>query len=738
MTTNSFGINTRSSPQLRWLVDMLQFMSIDAVSVPKEYREQVIQTKRLLSADTSGLVNTILDFGISAALVDYTLEVNDDTLKTVLEEWFENINSDLRGRIPTGITALAQEYFKERWKGSSHLVLMTKWKNVDGWDLPTSMWFLDGEDIVVRHTSNDGINRIGDEQYRLLINPQKKKSIPIATTKDELFFVQKPFEQWSTLLPTPFLIRRGVFRNMKFYDILTGKGEHVVQKAVEYMMIMKKGTEKLAATGDDKFIYSHDDLNAVKEDFSRFLAERRTAPAIRTPSYITGFDTEMEHLIPEYERVLKPSLYMAVERRLLAGLGMIDILESTGSTRKESLLNPKPLKHEVECGIKDFAQLLTDVLKTVIERNRGRHPKKMALKTVVRTSPTTAFLGDKVKQLIRSSYDRGLISKQTTVELVPEVKYEVEVSRREQETGRGEDETMFPPIIQNQEGVSDDDVPDDRKPNTPDAKNFNQAICEHCGEDLDPTDLEEAFELDETFNCPSCEGVVDIEAKTHGKPVDPRNRKKKSPYQTGSDTPKDYEEAAWKTNADLPKGVKVLLSVAQTIWRKTANNALKTNDEQTASRIAWSAVKKSYKKVKGKWVKREFGAIKYASEGELPQEVLSSLSAELLPVYLQVFNDEFVKHDNENLAYKITWAVIEKLATKDQDGVWHRKADKVLKAMITKEQLTTGNDDVVSQSTQKYILEILKQSTELELSQKKLKLLDRLLKTKDEDENIQG
>lgn len=59
----------------------------------------------------------------------------------------------------------------------------------------------------------------------------------------------------------------------------------------------------------------------------------------------------------------------------------------------------------------------------------------------------------------------------------------------------------------------------------------------------------------------------------------------------------------YKNNSDLPDNVKsVLPSKAQTIFRKAFNSAYDKYGEKRARRIAWSAVKKSYKKVKDKWV----------------------------------------------------------------------------------------------------------------------------------------
>ena len=72
----------------------------------------------------------------------------------------------------------------------------------------------------------------------------------------------------------------------------------------------------------------------------------------------------------------------------------------------------------------------------------------------------------------------------------------------------------------------------------------------------------------------------------------------------------------YKTNKELPEKIrKNIPQGAQTIFRKVYNNAHKQYKEpgkrrgkisrtEVANKVAWHAVKKSYKKVKDKWIKR--------------------------------------------------------------------------------------------------------------------------------------
>ncbi|OGB85903.1 cation transporter [candidate division TM6 bacterium RIFCSPHIGHO2_12_FULL_38_8] len=63
----------------------------------------------------------------------------------------------------------------------------------------------------------------------------------------------------------------------------------------------------------------------------------------------------------------------------------------------------------------------------------------------------------------------------------------------------------------------------------------------------------------------------------------------------------------YQANQDLPKSITDHLPEhAQTIFRKTFNSAHEQyNNEETAFRVAWAAVKKEYEKnAQGIWVKK--------------------------------------------------------------------------------------------------------------------------------------
>lgn len=477
MADKTQDFRKKMNPALTWLWDMMSFYVSDEITIPDDFETQVSSIKKVLQSDTSGIINSMLDFAITSATVDYTIETDNVNFTKLIEDWFKQVNISLLGKIQTGIKPLAKEYFRERWKNSSLLALRTVWDNVTiegtNFYLPVKMWFVDGENIIIKDDSETRI--IGTEKYYIKIDERHKKLIP--SEKNEYLFVQKPFDSWSSLYPTPFLIQRGLYKNLKLFDLLSKKGEKFIAKALEYLLMLRKGSERLALEGGADYTYSEDDLKKVKEDFGTMINNNKTL--VGTPTYVTNFDTMLEHISPEYQKVMNAEAYSVIEKRILAGLGLIEIVEGIASTRREGILNPKPFISEVENGITDFVALLTDVTALIKQKNQERHPKYFGEKIQLHYTPIKAFISDAVRDHLRSCYDRGVISKQTYSEVVGQVDFDIEVTRRKAEKTEKINEILYPPVINNIENkpnIEDfttktkDNIPTDKK--GPEAKNY--------------------------------------------------------------------------------------------------------------------------------------------------------------------------------------------------------------------------------------------------------------------------
>jgi cation transport regulator len=555
----------RMNPLLSWLVDMLSFAVNEEIKIPTNFYNQVANIKKVLISDVSGFVNTMLDFSINAAIVDYMIETSNQELNSIIEYWLKNINIHLLGKVPIGVKSLSKEYYRERWKNSSLIVLRSIWEDVDingtTFYLPIKMWFVEGLNIKIENEDKD-TRIIGTEKYLLKITDKITKELPVA--KNEKIFIQKPFNSWTDLYPTPFLIQRGIWKNLMVYDSINKRGEIIVGKALEYLLMLKKGSEQLAMKGDPDFVYSPEEMKEIKANFKKMIKDSKNEAG--TPTYVTNFDTQLEHIIPEYAKILSSALYENVEKRLLAGLGLIDIVEGTGgSSRRESILNPKPFITEVENGVNDFITLLSDVITTIKIENSKKHPKYMNEDITLHHPPIKQFITDSLRDHFRSAYDRGLLSKRTYTEVIGDFDIDIEIKRRNFETEEGLEKTMYPPIITNQEDrgldtiKNKDVIPPDKL--GPEAKNYKSSFSIQEIEPYDGTETEFVEALQE-FS-------------------------------------KIYEEAPYQTNKDLPTSVKKYSKEAQNVFREAFNNALKYyKDEIKAFKVAWKILKQIINKEK--------------------------------------------------------------------------------------------------------------------------------------------
>jgi len=557
---------------VRAMAELLFNYSTGTITVPDKYRDKVIEVKNLLKSDTSGIVNSLIDFAITCAQVDYSVETDNANLTELFNDWLTNINAELRGSIPTGINALAKEYFRERWKGSSFLLLRSVWEKKDGFIFPTKLWFVNGEDIIIDDKSIEGAS-LGNEKYFLKLNKNDQLALP--HSKSEKIFVQKPYESWGTTYPTPFIIRRGIYKNLKMLDAMTTKSEYVITKALEYLLLLKKGTEKLAETGNPDYAYSADDLKKIKDKLEQTISEKQYSSGV--PTYASQFDTEITHLIPEYEKALKQELYSPMERRLLAGLGLIDVLQGVSSTRRESTLNPRPFITEVESGIMDFKSILNDILVTIIDLNKSAHPKYVGSIRKIHNTPISQFVTDDMRVHFRSMYDKGVISKQTYMEVVGDCDLLVEYNRRKAENDKEIVDVFYPPVIVNEE--------------------------QYLNADKAPVD------------------------KNGNKIPDDKKGTEKKNYKAFI--------AVYNNLVDLPEEVKNSLSVsAQKLWMKIYNeNASEGND--FSSKVAWGVIKKLYKKTDNSWVLKSY--VK-SSTGrfELSEDMMDSSELDLELKRLQI------------------------------------------------------------------------------------------------------
>lgn len=519
------------------------------IVVPGDYHSQVDAVKQMQQDDVSGLVDSLTDFYVNSASVDYRVETGNENLNEILDKWLKEINIEYNGKIPIGIGALAEEYFKERWKYSSFPVLkIAGWRNVGDLVVPSKLFFVDGQSIYAKDKDDDS-ETVSLINYDYFIS--KKMDDKSKLDKGAIF--SKPFARWFDKYPIPFLIKRGIYHNYRVMQSLKNNESQILDQVIPYLLLIKKNSPELFQQGVS---YSNEQLQAVIEqvqELVKAVQNNGDLGKIKSPIRATQFDEEWKHIIPDLKTIFDPILFEEAERNILAGLGFIDVVEGISSSRRESILNPKACIEEIKKGVKDFKQHFLSMLVYKIKEKNESHSKFMNEEFYVTSSPVRTFMTNDFKQLVRVLYDRGRISSQTAVELIAEVDFKTEVYRREREEKNDISRKLYPPVIRNDEdkGI---DLPD---------------------------------------------GEIDDEEI----PEDKKGIEKENYNNAGKD--KDLVTAPY-TLEEYPTQLKNLPSGARAIWIRTFNAIFKdTGNEDQARRGAWHGVKLKYKKQGKKWVRKK-------------------------------------------------------------------------------------------------------------------------------------
>lgn len=547
-----------------FLLSNLFNLTMGKIYVPTDFHSRCSVIEEMLESDCTGLTNTLTDFSVNSAAVNYQIRTNNEEFNKTLTKWLDTINIDYDGQIPIGIREVAKMYFQERWKYSSFPVLkLVDWTKINGIQLPTKMFFVKGGSINAqpKDTKSKSIKLINYDYTLGSDNEPLNKGV----------IFSRPYGRVWDKYPTPYLIQRGVYHNYKLIQLLKSRQADILNQVIPALLKIRMGSE---AKELNLQTYDEVQLKQVSDQMEKLMQKMNNLEAgdklNKGAIDAANWDKQLEYLIPDISSIFNKELFVVAERSVLSGLGFVDVVSAISDSRKESILSPKVFIQEVKTGVEDFKQILKQIMYRVIKENKNSHKKYLNQNTefFITNTPISIFQSDKFKDVMRQLYDRGLLSKQTATEVIGEIEFTNETQRRQKETKKGLDYIHYPPIRDNVEK----DVP-----------NF-------------PSDINKKPKTEDVKGNPIPEDKVD-------------KLDRKDKYNVSSKEKLTLEGAPYKNIEALPKNVKnPLPKEAQKIYLEVFNSVLKeTGDEDIARKSAWSQIKKSYKKDEksGKWLKKE-------------------------------------------------------------------------------------------------------------------------------------
>lgn len=611
-----------------------------AITVPTDFRDQCKVSSQILANDTTGLINTVLDYSVnSASETSYKVESTNSDLSEFFNAWLKRVNIRVNG-IPTGIKELSKEYFRERWVGSSLCLLRAdnwttfKYKNIE-LKVPLTLYFVNGASIYIA-SGKDKIVELGAYTYSL--DETGKRRIP---KPGEVIVVQKPFERWFTKYPVPYIIRKGIYKNAKAINILQDKGDEVLTKILPYMFAIKKGDKALSI--EKGINYSDTDLKALSDSF-KAAAESFKKEKKKVPTWTVPFDTAYEHIIPDISKMLSEELYRQGYRALLSALGFVDVVQGIASTRRESILNPAPFVAEINSGVDGFGSMLLEVIYEIESKNKAEHRKYFGDSIDLRVVHSPIKINtEPILDHIRQSFIYGATSYRTYQEALG-LDPTTELERAKEEHEKGYREILYPHLVQNQENAPDNVSQPPITKKQIEKDNEKTKIKAELDIEIaeskylrfrqkEPSEFDnKSFRiivLDKNRGIKAVIGVPQGKDKTEiqsylfdkEKWSDDEARKWVKDHDGKVSASLEYilaniednlEEAPYKTISELPESVQALPKEAQQVFLETFNKSWTqyNGDENIIFPVAWTVVKKwlklnGYKKKDSKWVKEK-------------------------------------------------------------------------------------------------------------------------------------
>jgi len=626
------------------LIDLL-YAPAQKIKVETEFHKQVSQVKSILNDDRTSFISSILEFMIHAGNVPINVKTKNTNLDKIYDNWQRNVNTGLNLDIPRGMRSLTEQYWRERLT-SSLLCLRIRWAKVDGYIMPMTMYFADGGSVYAK---NDSGGKLNTAKY-FLGDPKNGKRLDTSDT--ETILIRKPYSQWTSLYPTPYLNRKGATYHALFKFAILDKFAEFVNSINPYEKLIQMGCE--TAMGKAGMMPTDADLKAAEEKYQTKKTEERTYPYSKGLVGAVPFDFKLVDIVPPYEKVLDENHLKMTDKNILASLGMIEF-KGFSSNREEAILNPKVLIEEITDGVLDWVELLTEVTILTQEKN-GQSKKYSNLDVKLSPGMIKSLVTDDMRALIRSWYDRGLISKKSAVENTTMLDFEIEVNEREKEKKEDLDKKMFPPVTINVEKDIEPTVDDNKSPtkkkNTPEVKNYKVSsenlICPNCEEEINY--VNEPEKGMGYIACPTCGVSIDQEGniykalEEHEVITEPIKDVRKIPNEIRQNLSAEQEQLfkvkfneefvrltalqtdnflrqqkslefaneevyleAPYTKTSYPSQIKELPTGARNLWIRTFNEVLEeTGDENLARRLAWSNVKDKYfKDSDGTWKRKK-------------------------------------------------------------------------------------------------------------------------------------
>lgn len=306
-----------------------------SLTPPSGFSNQVRECRNIVDNDVSGLITTIIDFvGDAVGEIKWRIETDNENITKTFNKWLSSVNQNKNKYMPSGFRAFCKQYVRESFI-SSFIITKYKFGAFSNLRLPINLWIIDPY-----YVKSEGENN--NLEFKYTIEDEEIKNA----------FIRKE-GAWYEDYPVPFLIKRGVWANYTIKKRLKDKSADVLKQLLWYLFLFKRGNP--AVTG-----YKAPDFDTIGDNLKSVLQDAKDSTKHQsTPAYVGDKETYAEHILPDLTKVFTTGIYEQLDKDILAGMGLVDIVQSIGSSIDENeFVLVKINKKIIQVRVKDLKFLI--------------------------------------------------------------------------------------------------------------------------------------------------------------------------------------------------------------------------------------------------------------------------------------------------------------------------------------------------------------------------------------------
>lgn len=533
----------------------------------------------------------------------------DEELTTFLHHWAaEVVNRDWSPAITPGYESFRVQFYNELLT-SGMVIPIVQWGRVD-WNgmkvvapiriqIPSAYhirvrtkgkvgdydYYLKRPKLAEQDYEAFGVTLSDERGLRRYLDDDNTPGEKIQVSNAQSFSVHHlPDHRWHEPYPRPYLARTGALLIWRWKNSIRQMDYRTTAGLIASILLFTLGGK-----GQGKELSEYRPGYPTNEDLDAFQSKLQEALE-QSALMVAPYGVEGKHIHPDTQALLSQEKYAEVDFDMAFALGLYTMDRQRARDRR--MFNPIGLLTALE-GFKwtERQMFIHRLIGEMKRRNNSAGLFKGKQKVALIQKIPYTWLTNELRDIVDREFERGQVSQQSLIEINTPLDYATELDRRRREKASGEEEVMTSRVVFRQDvGQGSPPSPAAGRSNDDDE---NATVTAARGEGKGVGGPPQGDGGATSCICPKCGAIY-----THEKGTSCAER----------ECPKCHVPLKGRGTGDGGFKQAVLGNLpaeGQKIWEKVFEARKASGDaEDLAAQKAWAAVKQTWEKVKGQWVKK--------------------------------------------------------------------------------------------------------------------------------------